>query len=133
MATFTTHLSLGQKAFTVVGLLDFEIREVTVGQILVIETHPEYKRPFHTDEGIFVEKYMCVETGIGNGTLYTYGMHIFATRNEAEQGKIKHEQRMYKERVERDKRRQEQEEYQRQKDLETYRRLQSLFSGSQDG
>lgn len=41
------------------------------------------------------EKYMCVETGIGGGTIYTLGKHIFSTKEEAEEeiARIKEEKR----------------------------------------
>lgn len=29
------------------------------------------------------EEYMCIETGIGSGTVYTLGKNIFTTENEA--------------------------------------------------
>ena len=126
MASFTTKLSLGQKAFVVLGGLDPYIEEVVVGQLRVIETHPGAKSPY-TQTSCYKEEYMCFETGVGSGSVYTYGKHIFATREEAEIGLIRRQQEAYKERAERDAWKAKQAEEQRERDLDTLKRLKEQY------
>ena len=99
MGTFTTKIHLGGKAFITEGNLDFSTREVIVGQVRIIETSPQYRS---YPAPCYVEEYMCVHSGIGSGTVYTYGKNIFATEEEAKAGAIKLEQKAYKQRAERD-------------------------------
>lgn len=63
--------------------------ELTVGKVQVTVT----ESPGRDGEEIFdnykpqssyEECYMCVETGIGSGSVYTLGVHAFATKEEAE-------------------------------------------------
>jgi hypothetical protein len=96
MGTFTTKLKLGGKAFVVSGGLDPTIKIMTVGQIRVIQSLPNHHDP------VYKEEYMCVETGVGSGSVWTYGKNIFATKKEALDGEIALKQKSYKERAERD-------------------------------
>ena len=125
MGTFTTKLKLGGVAFGVHGGLDPTIQQLTVGQIRVIETLPT-SRLFEHDV-CYKEEYMCVETGVGCGTVWEYGKNIFATREDAQQGVIAHQQRAYKQRAERDACRAEQAERQRAVDLAALQRLKAQY------
>lgn len=125
MGTFTTKLKLGGQAFGVSGGLDPTIQRLTVGQIRVIETLPTSR--FFADDVCYKEEYMCVETGVGGGTVWTYGKNIFATEAEAQAGVIAHQQASYKQRAERDARRAESEEHQRQRDLRELDRLKKQY------
>lgn len=121
MASFTTKLSLGQKAFIVSGGLDPYIEELTVGLIRVIETHPKAKSPF-SQNSCYKEEYMCFETGVGSGSVYTYGEHIFATREEAERGLTRRQQEVYKERAERDAWKAKKEQYEENREREVMKK-----------
>lgn len=99
MGTFTTKLKLGGHAFGVSGGLDPTISMLTVGQIRVIETLPNGQ---FLDGPVYKEEYMCVETGVGGGTVWTYGKNIFATKEEAEAGVLVKKQAAHKERAARD-------------------------------
>jgi hypothetical protein len=101
MTAFTTHLSLGQKAFAVRGSLDFWVETITVGQIRVTETAPSLRAEVDRDP-LFLEQYMCIETGVGSGTLWEYGKNIFSTEADAQAAVKVHQQRAYKQRAERD-------------------------------
>lgn len=66
------------------------VRQLTIGKVTVEITDS----PGMDDEETFdnykpqrgrKESYMCVETGIGSGTVYTLGEHIFTTREACEQ------------------------------------------------
>jgi hypothetical protein len=70
------------------------VRQLTIGQVRVEITDS----PGLDGETIFdnfkpqterKESYMCVETGIGSGTLYTLGEHIFASREACEAANAK--------------------------------------------
>lgn len=128
MGTFTTKLKLGGEAFGVSGGLDPTIRRLTVGQIRVIETLP--KSRFFEDDVCYKEEYMCVETGVGSGTVWTYGKNIFATEAEAQIGVIAHQQTAYKQRAERDAYRAQQAEQQRKNDLRTLERLKQQYEAA---
>lgn len=102
MAAFTTHLSLGQVAYAVQGNgLDFFVGRVTVGQIRVTETAPKLRASWD-DSPLFKEEYMCVETGVSSGSIWTFGKNIFATEADAMAGVRAYEQAAHKERAERD-------------------------------
>jgi hypothetical protein len=100
MGAFSTKLSLGKTAFVVSGGLDPVVLEMTVGQIRVIQTMPG--KTIWADQPCYVEEYMCVETGVGSGQIYTYGKSIFATSKEAEVVVAIAKQRQHKERKLRD-------------------------------
>jgi hypothetical protein len=128
MGTFTTKLKLGGEAFGVSGGLDPTIQRLTVGQIRVTETMPGAR--FFSEEPCYKEEYMCVETGVGSGTIWTYGKNIFATEAEAQTGVIAHQQAAYKQRAERDAYREQQAEQQRQNDLRTLERLKKQYEAA---
>ncbi len=125
MGTFTTKLKLGGKAFGVCGGLDPIIQPLTVGQLRVTETLPGTR--FFTEEPCYKEEYMCVETGVGSGTIWTYGRNIFATYAEAQTGVIAHQQAAYKERAKRDAYLAQQAEQERLNDLRTLERLKRQY------
>ena len=125
MGTFTTKLKLGGEAFGVIGGLDPTIKRLTVGQIRVTETLPSAWR--FTEDPCYKEEYMCVETGVGSGTIWTYGKNIFATEAEAQIGVIAHQQAAYKQRAERDARQAQEAERKRLDDLRTLERLKKQY------
>ena len=125
MGTFTTKLKLGGDAFGVNGGLDPMIKHLTVGQIRVIETLP--KSRFFEDTKCYVEEYMCIETGVGSGTVWEYGKNIFATEAEAQNSVIAHRQAAHKQRAERDAQQAEQDARKREADLATLKRLQTQY------
>jgi len=128
MGTFTTKLKLGGEAFGVSGGLDPTIQRLTVGQIRVTETLPRAR--FFTEEPCYKEEYMCVETGVGSGTIWTYGKNIFATESEAQAGVLAHQQAAYKQRAERDAYRAQEAERQRLSDLRTLERLKQQYEAA---
>lgn len=128
MGTFTTKLKLGGRAFGVHGGLDPYIEELTVGQIRVIETLPSIKR-FRSDP-CYLEEYMCIETGVGTGTVWEYGRNIFSTESEAQAGVIAHQQDAYKQRAARDAAEKERLERRRKEDLATLARLKSEYEAA---
>lgn len=128
MGTFTTKLKLGGEAFVVSGGLDPTIQRLTVGQIRVTETLPGAR--FFTEEPCYKEEYMCVETGVGSGNIWTYGKNIFATEAEAHAGVIAHQQAAYKQRAERDALRAQEAERQRLSDLRTLERLKKQYDAT---
>lgn len=91
----TTTLSCGDKAWTFEG--DY-VRERTVGQVRIEYTHSAGIGDGFMEGGVIanggenyepmepklVEQYMCVETGIGSGSIFTLGESIFLTREECE-------------------------------------------------
>lgn len=128
MGTFTTKLKLGGEAFGVSGGLDPTIQRLTVGQIRVTETLPGAR--FFTEEPCYKEEYMCVETGVGSGTIWTYGKNIFATYAEAQTGVIAHQQAAYKQRAERDAYQAQEAERKRLDDLRTLERLKKQYEAA---
>ena len=125
MGTFTTKLELGEVAFGVQGHLDPCVVRLTVGQVRIEQTHPK-GRLYDTD-GCYKEVYMCFETGVGSGALWTYGKDIFATEAAAQRGVIEHQQAAYKEQALRDEQRAKDVERQRAADLATLQRLQAQY------
>ena len=98
MGTFTTNLKLGGKAFAVEGYENARVVELTVGQLRIQETLPECNRS-SWDDPCYMEVAMCIETGVGSGTLWQYGKNIFANRADAEAGVVKIHQKYHKERA----------------------------------
>lgn len=80
-----TKLNCGDVAFVLDGFDG--ILERTVGQVRVTVTNsngdPDSMFDNYKPQSGREEKYMCEETGIGSGSIYTLGEHIFATREEA--------------------------------------------------
>ena len=100
MTSFNSNLKLGGKAYGVTGSLDPYVIELTVGQIRIVRTVPRYVTS--SEDPAYIEECMCVETGIGSGTIWRYGKTIFNTKDEAELGVIARQQEMYIHRKERD-------------------------------
>lgn len=126
MAAFTTHLSLGQTAFVVGAYTecDYRVVTMTVGQIRVQTTTPKYR---YYDDPLFLEQYMCIETGIGSGRIYTFGKDIFATEDDAKRGVTAHEQKAHKERARRDEHMRKQRELDEERDRRELERLKKKF------
>jgi len=63
--------------------------ELTVGQITVSQTDSQ-GRPGeemfdnYKPQKKYIEQYMCEETGIGSGAVFTLGKNIFSTKEECE-------------------------------------------------
>ena len=91
-----TKLSCGEGAWVFTG---GHVRQLTVGQIRIEYTKSPGMEDgdFHyasviTNDGEnlgpqpeeYIESYMCVETGIGSGSVWTLGKNLFLTRKECE-------------------------------------------------
>ena len=90
---YRSHFSIGDKVWCIIG--ENRVEELTVGQIRIIHTDS----PGREGEELFdnfkpqkdyEEEYMCVETGIKSGSVFTWLKNIFATQAEAEQAIIDH-------------------------------------------
>ena len=125
MGTFTSKLKLGDHAFGVSGGLNSTIKYLTIGQLRVIETLPAYH--IYEDDTCYKEEYMCIETGVGCGIVWTYGKDIFATIVEAQQGVIAQLQAAHKQRAEREAMNVIETERQRKEDLRTLERLKQKY------
>jgi hypothetical protein len=71
---------------------------------------------------------MCIETGVGSGSIWTYGKDIFATEEAAQQGVIKFQQDAYKERDKRDAYAKEKADKKRIEELEMLERLKNKYA-----
>lgn len=91
-------------------------RRVTVGQIRISYTGKMPGITYHaffgscvTNDGenygpqeeSYVEEYMCMETGIGSGSTFRLGEHIFATEQECAAANVDNIERARLERIER--------------------------------
>jgi hypothetical protein len=128
MGTFTTKLKLGGPAFCVNGGLDPTIQRLTVGQIRVIETLPSAR--VYNGDVCYKEEYMCVETGVGSGTVWTYGTNIFASEDEAQQGVLAHRQAAHKQIAERDAYRAQEDARRKTRELAEFQRLKAQYEPS---
>lgn len=94
-----TAFTPGDTAFILSGQWGTEIVEYTVGQVRIKVTDspgaPEgaeidgmNARDFsnYAPQSAYEEEVMCVETGIGSGSIYTYGKSAFTSREAAERG-----------------------------------------------
>jgi hypothetical protein len=93
---FKTKIKLGETGYVVKhdGDYNFYIKEMRVGQVEIVMKHPEIVR-YSTDK-VYEERYMCFETGVGSGTVYIYGLHIFSTKEAATNiGVVKQKQMHY--------------------------------------
>jgi len=84
-------LSPGDKAWVFQNL---EIVALTVGEVhvtvvdspgMVVSTFDNFK-----PQKSYKEEYMCVESGIGSGSLFTLGKNLFVSKQEAEEALMKH-------------------------------------------
>lgn len=79
----TTTFSCGDKGWVYQG----DVRQLTVGRVTTEVTDSPGDAGFsmydnYKPQSGFVERCMCVETGIGSGNVYTVGEHIFVTKDE---------------------------------------------------
>lgn len=92
---YESTLSNGDKVFAITFTCSKipKIKELTIGKVIIEHTDSpglpteeifDNYKPQHK----YKEFYQCVETGIGTGSLYTYGESIFKTREECEQAVI---------------------------------------------
>lgn len=91
---FETQLSCGDKAWIYYGRHYRGVQEATIGQIrieftdcIICDSSTDYEPEIKKE---YKEVYMCQETGIGSGTLHTYGESIFKTREECEAAFAEH-------------------------------------------
>lgn len=129
MGTFTTNLKLGAKAFCVEGYEDAHVVELTVGQLRIKETLPDFNRS-SWDDPCYMEEAMCIETGIGSGTIWRYGINIFANRADAEAGVLKMHQKYSKQRKEKQALQAEMAAQQRAKELRELNRLKEKYEAA---
>lgn len=84
-----TRLSPGDVAYVTSGNYgEGPIETRTIGQVRVTVTDTPgldgmRNASNYSSQQDYVEEYMCVETGIGSGSIYTLGKHLFATEKEA--------------------------------------------------
>ncbi len=83
---YLSNLSNGDKAFVITFTCNSKpiLKELTVGKVIIEDTNSPGRPNEETFDNYkpqhkYKELYMCVETGIGSGTVYTYGKHIFKT------------------------------------------------------
>lgn len=129
MSDFSVNLKLGQIAFCVEATggrgCDFKVSRHTVGQVRVQRTLPSAR--ICDSYAIYEEVYMCIETGVGSGTLWEYGKNIFATEAEAQAGVVAHEQRAHKRKAEKEAAMAEAMAAQERRDREELARLQAKY------
>lgn len=117
-----TTFTCGDTAWIVCGQWGSKIEEYTVGQIRVVVTdskgEPDSMFSNYKPQQDYVEEIMCVETGVGSGSVYTVGKHAFKTRDEAETGQAI----IQAENAEDIARQKAWNDQQRQKDIEFYQR-----------
>lgn len=79
-----TTFSCGDKAWSFV---DDRVGQLTIGRVQVTVTNtPGVEGGSIFDnyraQNSYEESYMCIETGVGSGSVYTLGKHIFKTEEE---------------------------------------------------
>ena len=77
---------ISQKVWVIRG--GTEVQELTIGQIQVVYTDSpgrENETMFdnYKPQQNYKEEYMCVETGIGSGSVFELGVNIFTTEELA--------------------------------------------------
>lgn len=86
-----TKFSCGDKAWTFCGSRS---EEMTIGRVEVTVTQStgddEQMFGNYKSQSGYVEKYMCTESGIGSGSVYTVGEHIFGTKEECDVANAEH-------------------------------------------
>lgn len=80
---YNTKLSCGDTAWIYYGHYQEGPQTATVAKIIVEEVKYVNRDPddYQAKEG-YTEKYMCLETGVGSGTVHTFGEHIFLTKED---------------------------------------------------
>jgi hypothetical protein len=130
MGTFTTKIPLGKIGYVVRndGEYNFYVKEMEVGKVTIEQVHPKATSKYVYDPA-YKESYMCFETGVESGTVYTYGEHIFATKEDAENiGIVKHKQRAHKEIARRDEHIAQQKEIARAREIRELVRLKEKYA-----
>jgi len=84
---FETKYSIGDKVWVAAGSNPRRPMQATIGQVNVQATNSpgiEGEDMFdnYKPQKGYVEKYMCIETGIGTGTLWQPELNLFATKEE---------------------------------------------------
>jgi len=102
MGTIYPNIRLGDIGYVVqcnYSTYEVYVKEMKVGKVTIEEYHPNVVR---YDEPYYAEKYMCFETGVGTGTVYYFGVDIFASREDAENvGVVNRKQKLHKQIAER--------------------------------
>jgi len=85
---YTSQFDNGSKVWCIVDGERF--LELTVGRVVIKSTASPGIDDEHTFDNYkpqydYSEEYMCVETGIGTGAVFTAGKNIFATAEQAQQ------------------------------------------------
>lgn len=85
---FETAFNIGDRGWVYYGTRSNYVQQATIGKITVEHTETTLYEDDETGYGEPVlehkEKYMCKETGVGSGTVFTYGETIFKTKQECE-------------------------------------------------
>jgi len=89
MTQYISKLSNGDKAFAITFTCNRQpmLKELTIGRVTIEDTNSpgipgEQVFDNYKPQLKYTECYMCIETGIGSGTVYEYGRHIFKSRKE---------------------------------------------------
>jgi len=130
LGTFSTNLKLGGKAFAVSGYQDARVIELTVGQLRIKETLPDYNRS-SWDDPCYMEEAMCIETGVGSGTIWRYGENIFANRADAEAGVARMHQKYHKERTAKEALKAEEADRRRASEMRELQRLKEKYEAKE--
>lgn len=81
---FNSAFACGDHGWVVNGA---EVRHLTIGRVQITETHsPGTTKELYSNysaQDDYSEEYMCVETGVGSGDVYTLGKDIFTTEAAA--------------------------------------------------
>lgn len=127
MGAFKTAMNVGDIAYVVRGTIDPYIEEMRVGQIRITQTHPSKALEGDWHLPVYREEYMCFETGVGSGTVWTLGKHIFANEKDALAGMAAVRQHYHAERAARDARAAERAAEAKAADLAELNRLKAKY------
>lgn len=108
---FNSKLNIGDKLYAYAHGGGY-VQELTIGQIRIKHTDSKGVRPTsgyvqgdnYKPQKEYEECYMCEETGINGGNVYTLGIHAWLTREECEiahSEDIKHKNRLAQEELRR--------------------------------
>lgn len=77
--------NFGDLCFCTNGKDDIQLLTIGLIRVEVIDSPGDEDSIFsnHKPQKSYKEQYMCVETGVGSGNLYTLGEHVFKTKAEA--------------------------------------------------
>lgn len=80
-----SRFNIGDKVFCILG--GNEVHDLTIGQVRIVITDSlgtgDTLFDNYKPQRSYKEEYMCVESGIGCGSVYTLDRNIFATEEEA--------------------------------------------------